>query len=146
MLITKRPWLFALALLIPAISCTMASAAMFVTETPLLTSIQDIIDAGGEISAGDKVFVFDENSVVPSGTAGALAPDASTIMVSAGYWDGGEFDGEIGLRFNSTWQAGYGQIADTVIMFRVSILEPERSQGYLIVDNTLYMDAFGVSG
>lgn len=115
---------------------SFASAA-FIELTPT-HSIQWIIDNGGSLRAGDKV--FGDWNVVTTGSVGANAPDATEISVTGGYWDGGAYDGEIGLRFNGGWSAGVNQIADSTIAFSVTVDDP-----MFIIDNTLYMSAFGAA-
>jgi len=92
-------------------------------------TLQQVIDAGG-IRVGDKV--FDLFTVNNSQSDGALAPDPSGIVVY-----GVQVSGELGLRFTGGWSAASGQVADTVIMFRVQADRP-----FLISDNSLWMDVY----
>jgi hypothetical protein len=93
-------------------------------------TLQEVIDAGG-IRVGDKV--FDLFTVNNSKSDGAQAPDPSGIVVY-----GVQVSGELGLRFTGGWSAVGGQVADSVIMFRVQADRP-----WLISDNSLWMDAYG---
>ena len=101
-------------------------------------TIQEVIDAGG-IQVGDKL--FDEFDVTTADTQGTVAPGADAIVLT-----GVQVQGDYGLRFNGGWSAGGQEIADTTILFQVSIVEPWLSQGFLIKDNALWITAFGVSG
>jgi hypothetical protein len=98
-------------------------------------------DYGGQMIVGDKMFSFYNDSVTTTKTVGTVAPNADAIAVS-----GVQILGDYGLRFNGGWSAGGQEIADTTLLFKVTIIEPELSQGFLIKDNALWISAFGVSG
>lgn len=101
-------------------------------------TLQQVIDAGG-IRVGDKV--FDQFTISTSKSENAIAPGAEAITVYGVSIAMGDPLPEIGLRFTGGWSAVGGQIADTVLVFRVTADEPFR-----IVDNSLWMDAYGASG
>ena len=101
-------------------------------------TLQQVIDAGG-IRVGDKV--FDQFTINTAKSENAIAPDAESITVYGVQVDLGGDLPETGLRFTGGWSAVGGQIADTVLAFGVTADEPFR-----IVDNTLWMDAYGASG
>jgi len=96
------------------------------------------VQAEGGIIVGDKL--FDEFRVTTTTQGGGLAPNAAGIAVT-----GIQVSGELGLIFNGGWTAGAGQIADTTIGFRVSVVEPFLSQGFLITDNTLFSTAMNAT-
>ncbi len=104
-------------------------------------SIQDLLDNhGGQMQVGDKMFTFFDEYVTTANSQDAIAPGAEGIELT-----GVQVLGDYGLRFNGGWSAGTGQIADTTITFKVEVVEPELSQGFLIKDNSLWMSAYGVS-
>ncbi len=116
---------------------TFASGAIIANMDNVSYTIEEVEAAGG-IQVGDKL--FSDWCVTDTQSVGAIAPDASEIVVT-----GIQIDGDYGLRFNSGWSAPAGQLADSTIKFKVSIVEPWLSQGWLIKDNALWMTAFGVS-
>jgi hypothetical protein len=94
-------------------------------------TLQQVIEAEG-IRVGDKVFdLFTVNNSLSTG--GAQVPDASGITVYGVY-----VNGELGLRFTGGWAATGEQVADTVVIFRVTADRP-----WLISDNSLWMDGYG---
>jgi len=101
-------------------------------------SLEEVNAAGG-IIVDDKL--FDEFRVETSATGGGLAPDASGIDVT-----GVEIAGELGLIFNGGWSAGAGQSVRSDIVFRVSVVEPFLSKGFLITDNSLFSTAITSAG
>jgi len=127
--------------LVLTLSASLGSAAIIIadlTDPDDSYTIAEVIAAKG-IQVGDKL--FDEFVVTPSGTATAVSPGADAIVVTGNQ----TLPGDYGLRFNGGWGAGGGQEADTTIKFRVSIIEPFLSQGWVIEDNELWITAKGVS-
>ena len=117
---------------------TFASGAIIADiDNPVAYTIEEVEAAGG-IQVGDKL--FSGWRVTDTQSQGAVAPDAGEIVVT-----GVQIGGDYGLRFNGGWSAPAGQLADSTIKFKVSIVEPWLSQGWLIKDNALWMTAFGVS-
>lgn len=96
------------------------------------------VNENGGIIVGDKL--FSNFRVTTTVQGGGLAPEAEGIEVTGVF-----IQGELGLRFNGGWSAQGPQIADSTIKFKVSILEPELSNGFLISDNSLFMTAFGAA-
>ncbi len=108
-------------------------------------TIQELLDThDGQIQVGDKIFNFFNDSVTTSATVGTVAPGADAIRVAGIRVPAGT--GDFGLRFNGGWSAGGQEIADTTLLFRVDIAEPELSSGFRLHDNALWISAFGVSG
>jgi hypothetical protein len=126
-----------LAMVVPAQAAIVAD---FVN--PQAYSLTDVNVAGG-IIVGDKL--FDDFTVTTTKSVGAVAPGLAEIAVTGVYINSGGVQNELGLKFNSGWSAQTNQIADSTITFRVGILEPQLSQGFLIVDNSLWIDAYGAS-
>ena len=144
-----RRTLNASMVLIAAISIVMAGSAapalaeiiIWDLENPQnnpQVSIADVEEAGG-IQVGDKL--FSGFVVTTAATQGTVAPGADAITLT-----GVQVVGNYGLRFNGGWSAGGQEIADTTIKFKVEVVEPWRSELWMIVDNELWMTAFGVSG
>lgn len=106
-------------------------------------SLSEVNEAGG-ILVGDKL--FDQFTVTTTQSVGAIAPGLDEIEVTGVLIDNPLVHNELGLRFSGGWSAPKGKIADSTITFRISIVEPQRSQGFLIADNSLWMDAYGISG
>ena len=102
-------------------------------DDPVAHTLQEVIDAGG-IRVGDKEFT--DWGVVATSEGGA-APGAGAIAVV-----GVVINGEYGLRFSGGWAAGPGQIADTLITYKLTCIDPN----LLISDNSLWMTAFGAAG
>jgi len=127
------------ALVVLGLIASLSSAAIIADYTDPTDSytIAEVIQAKG-IIVGDKL--FDEFRVTDSNSQFAVAPGAGAIKVT-GILVGGDY----GLRFNGPWSATAGQLADSTIAFRVSIIEPDLSEGWLIKDNALWITAFGVS-
>ncbi len=98
-------------------------------------TIEEVQLAGG-ILVGDKL--FSDFRVTTASSYNAIAPDAEAIMVT-----GVLIEDELGLRFNGGWVAASSQIANSTIKFKVSIIEPWLSDGFLLSDNSLWMSAFG---
>lgn len=96
-------------------------------------TITEINNAGG-IIIGDKLFEY--FSVTSTMTAGAVAPGAGSIAITAV-----QVAGDYGMRFNAGWSAAAGQLADSTIEFRATILEA----GFYFTDNSLLMTAYGNS-
>jgi len=128
------------AALVLTLSASLSSAAILADLTNPNDSytIADVMAAEG-IQVGDKL--FDDFVVTASATATAVCPGADAIVVTGNR----TLDGDYGLRFNGGWGAGGGQVADTTIKFRVSIVEPFLSDGWVIKDNALWITAKGVS-
>ncbi len=118
---------------------TFASGAIIIADigNPVSYTIEEVNAAGG-IQVGDKL--FSDWRVTDTESQGAIAPNASEIVVT-----GVQIGGDYGLRFNSGWSAPAGQLADSTIKFKVSIVEPWLSEGWVIKDNALWIAAYGVS-
>ncbi|MFW5732071.1 MAG: PEP-CTERM sorting domain-containing protein [Planctomycetota bacterium] len=100
-------------------------------------AVQDIIDGTGAITVQDKVF-SDFSVVSPNAeNEDSVAPSADELFVQGWVWESGPYAGEVGLRFDGGWMAGYEKTAASTIKFRVQADDP-----YLISDNTLYTTAF----
>jgi len=110
---------------------------------PTAYTIKEVNDAGG-IIVFDKLFT--DFTVVSTNSVGAAAPDENAIKVTGVYINNAVVKGEWGLKFNGGWSAGKNMVADSTITFQVSIIEPYRTQGWVIVDNSLWMDAYGWAG
>ncbi|NLF08658.1 MAG: PEP-CTERM sorting domain-containing protein [Pirellulaceae bacterium] len=98
-------------------------------------TLAEINEAGG-IVIGDKL--FDYFTVVTTKSIGAIAPGIDEIAITAV-----QINGNYGLKFNGGWSALAGQIADSTIEFRASILPEFVDMGYAFKDNALYITAFG---
>jgi hypothetical protein len=107
-------------------------------ENPVAYTIEEVNEAGG-IIVDDKLFA--DFTVVSTDSVGASSPGPEAIEVT-----GVVIAGEVGLKFNGGWSALKDMIADSTITFRVSVQEPERSDGWVVFDNTLWMTAFGADG
>ncbi|MCK4625528.1 MAG: PEP-CTERM sorting domain-containing protein [Phycisphaerae bacterium] len=118
---------------------TFASGDIIIADidNPVAYTIEEVNAAGG-IQVGDKL--FSDWRVTDTESVNAIAPNASEIVVT-----GIQIGGDYGLRFNSGWSAPAGQLADSTIKFKVSIVEPWLSERWLIKDNALWITAFGVS-
>lgn len=117
--------------------CTFASGSIVADiGNPVSYTIAEVNAAGG-IQVGDKL--FSDWRVTATQSQNAIAPGAGEIVVT-----GIQIGGDYGLRFNGGWFAPAGQLADSTIKFKVSIVDPWLSQGWLIKDNALWMSAFGV--
>ena len=132
-----RKTLLVLAVLVSVSSLAQASFVSGPIVAPINNrevgfSLAQVIEAGG-IRVGDKV--FDMFSVNNSMSDGAQAPNPDGIIVY-----GVQINGELGLRFTGGWSADARQVADTVIVFRVTA-----DQGWKITDNSLWMDAYGAA-
>ena len=110
-------------------SMALATPITAVVGGPSYT-LQQVIDAGG-LRVGDKTFT--DWWVDTAKSSNALAPSAGEINVSAL-----QVSGEWGIQFTGAWMAGYNQLADTSIIFKVTADAP-----YLIHDNTLKMTGYG---
>lgn len=100
-------------------------------------SLAEVNQAGG-IQVGDKVFShFELNNAT---SLGAIAPDEHAVEVVGVF-----VDGNYGLCFQGGWFAGAGQIVDTTIKFKVEVAEDAAARQWVIVDNELWISAFGVS-
>jgi len=97
---------------------------------PASYTLTEVNNAGG-IRVFDKLFT--SFYVDRTASAGAVAPGLGEISVR-----GVNVNGDYGLIFSGLWQAGYGQIADSAITFKVTVPE-----GYLIKDNGLKLLAYG---
>ncbi len=110
-------------------------------SAPNSYTLEEVNDAGG-IIVGDKLFA--DFTWTTTNTVGAYAPGAGAGEIKVTPI---EIAGELGLQFNSGWSASQNQLADTTITFRASIVNTDernwRDQGWLIVDNTLRIDAYG---
>ena len=124
---------------------TAADAAPIIADlgNPTGYTIKEVNNAGG-IIVFDKLFT--DFTVVSTNSVGAAAPDENAIKVTGVYINNAVVKGEWGLKFNGGWSAGKNMVADSTITFQVSIIEPYRTQGWVIVDNTLWMDAYGWAG
>jgi hypothetical protein len=111
---------------------------------PVSYTIAEIIDAGG-IIIGDKL--FDQFSVVTTKSQNAIAPGIGEIAVTPiqVLKPGAMMGGDYGMKFNGPWSAPAGQLADSTIEFRASILPEYVDMGYAFKDNALWLTAFGVS-
>ena len=135
MLAKKRMFLVVLVL---GTASTFASGSIIADlNNPVSYSIADVTAAGG-IIVGDKL--FDGFRVTTTSSSGTIAPGPDAIAVT-----GIQIQGDYGLRFNGPWSAAAGQLADSTIKFRASIIEPWVSQGWVLKDNALWMTAMGVS-
>lgn len=134
----NRRLLVALAVVGVCVSVGQGAIIADLTDPNDSYTIAEVIVAEG-IIVGDKL--FDRFVVTPSATATAVSPGAGAIKVTGNQTLAGDY----GLRFNGGWGAGGGQEADTTIKFRVSIIEPFLSQGWVIKDNELWITAKGVS-
>ncbi len=118
--------------------CAFASGSIVADiGNPVSYTIEEVNAAGG-ILVGDKL--FSDWRVTDTESLNAIAPGAGEIKVT-----GIQIDGDYGLRFNGGWAAPAGQLADSTIKFKVSIVDPWLSQGWAIKDNALWISAFGVS-
>ena len=132
-----------LALLGPLGPVAEAAPIMADLGNPTGYTIKEVNDAGG-IIVFDKLFT--DFTVVSTNSFGAAAPDENAIKVTGVYINSAPVLNEWGLKFNGGWSAGAGMVADSTITFQVSIVEPYRTQGWVVVDNTLWMDAYGWAG
>lgn len=126
---------FVLVALVIGVFCVLASPVQatiiwdFNNPPGLPPTIADVNNAGG-LRVGDKV--FSQFTVVPTQLNTAIVPDETAIRLTGVF-----LAGELGLRFDGLWQATGGQLADTVIIFKVVADNP-----YLLTDNTLKMSAY----
>jgi len=117
----------------------VASAALIADlQNPVSYTIEEVNNNGG-IQVGDKL--FSGFVVTTTKTVTATAPEADAIAVT-GVQD---TNGDLGLRFNGPWVAAAGQFADSTIKFKVEIVDPELSEGWVISDSSLWLTAIGVS-
>jgi hypothetical protein len=107
-----------LAICITMLAMALAVPVFAVPVPPAcaIGSLQSYIDLGATgCQYGDKIFSsFD---FTPTATGGGVAPDTNGITVTPV-----TVGAEIGLKFNSLWFAGTGQLVDTTIDFVVSVV------------------------
>lgn len=134
----KLLWVpFAVALALLLANTAQAAIIWDLGGTQNAVTLAEVNQAGG-IIVGDKL--FSDFVVTPSSTIGAQSPDYGITV------RGINVGGELGLNFFGGWTAFQNQIVDTTIKFKVSIMPPEVDQGWLIVDNSLTMLAYGAAG
>jgi hypothetical protein len=130
MKLTKLTLIVALTLVLGMTSFASAGA---ITGT---FSLQEIMDTGA-ITVSDKVFsdftLFSPASDDPN----AVSPGADAIEVTGWQYTAGEYAGEVGLRFDGPWQAGYQKVAGSTIGFRVQVDDPNVAS-----DNTLFSSSW----
>ena len=119
----------------------LSAAALAWSDTITVLSgpytLQEFMDMPGGLHVEDKV--FSDLSYTDSSKNGGNAPDPTSITIEGvrvEYTDRTEW----GLRFTGNWLAFAGQLADTVIRFKVTADDP-----YRLVDNTLWMSSSGAA-
>ena len=93
------------------------------------------VNAAGGLRVDDKVFsdfTVVPTTLVPSGLTQTVTPDVTSIRLTGVF-----MSGELGIGFSGLWQAIGGELADTVITFKVTADTP-----HLIADNTLGMQGY----
>ena len=104
------------------LSSTDASAAFI--ETTARTPVSDLLN-GGTIQVGDKI--FGDFSFSAIGAGGAIAPSASDLFVTGGF---DSDTGDIGLKFEESWNAGSGQTVNA--NFDFSVMVAPEAPGFFI--------------
>jgi len=140
----RRSHIISLTFCVVGLLCSLASASIIVGDpaNPVSVTLADVIKAGG-ISVGDKLFT--DWSVTSNKLGNGVAPDATAISVTPVIRvnPANPLEKEIGLRFDGLWSAGAMQLADSTIIYKVSVTADD--QRVLIKDNTLQMSAFGAA-
>lgn len=127
--------MFAAAAAIASCSLGTTQAQLVVDlNNPMDYTIQEIIDGNG-LRVGDKV--FDDFSIVSTGTTGITLPDAASVKVKGGLDSGGNIE----LEFFGGWVAGTGELINSTIEFTVEADSP-----FLIQAVELSMQNFAAFG
>lgn len=126
---------FTAGVIVSGLSIGAAQAQIVVDLTnPADYTIQEIIDGNG-LRVGDKV--FDDFSIVSTGTTGITLPDADSVKVKGGI----DSTGNIELEFFGGWVAGTNELINSTIEFTVTADSP-----FLIEAVELSMQNFAAFG
>ena len=97
-------------------------------------SLQDLNDEyDGTLIVGDKKFDNFFISVAATTSNTVLPPDADSINIF-----GTQSGPDYGVSFNASWQVQPGELLDTLLQFKVTVLDPD----LLVHDNSLGIDGF----